>query len=300
MLEITVWDVQHGSAAYIKTPNNRHIVVDLGDADTFSPLRTLYGRGVRQLDVVVITHPHRDHLDDIFNLKLLSPQVVHTPRQLSEAAIRKGNRVEDMPVVSEYLQIRQAYTFPTSAVNDVTVPANFGGASFQVFAPCFCDDSNINNHSLVLVASYAGLKMVIPGDNEAPSWKELLKNPTFLAAVSGTDVLLASHHGRDAGYCSELFAAMGKPRLVVISDGRFGDTCATDRYSKQANGWTVYDASGASDTRKCVTTRCDGHITIKFGWTTNNSAYRNFLNVTTSKMNFNAVLAGILGSGLRK
>ncbi|ODS37411.1 MAG: hypothetical protein A7316_09440 [Candidatus Altiarchaeales archaeon WOR_SM1_86-2] len=29
-LEIVFWDVQHGSATYIKTPNGKHIVQDLG------------------------------------------------------------------------------------------------------------------------------------------------------------------------------------------------------------------------------------------------------------------------------
>lgn len=30
MLEIIIWDVQHGSAAYVHTPGNKHIVIDLG------------------------------------------------------------------------------------------------------------------------------------------------------------------------------------------------------------------------------------------------------------------------------
>lgn len=296
MLEITIWDVQHGSAAYIRTPNNRHIVVDLGDnGDDFSPLRTLYGRGVRQLDAVVITHPHRDHMDDLATFPLLAPQSLWTPRHLSEADIRKGNRAADLQVVTRYLAVRQDYSFPLVPTKNLTVPAHFGGAIFQVFTPRFCDTNNLNNHSLVVVVSYAGLRMVIPGDNEAPSWKELLNDPAFVTAVRGADVLLASHHGRDAGYCPELFEAMGKPRLVVISDGRFGDTSASDRYSKQVSGWTVYDPSGQSDKRNCVTTRRDGHITVKFGWNTNDPGQGNFLNVTTSKGNINALLALILG-----
>ncbi len=27
---MTVWDVQHGNAIYINTPNNKHIVINLG------------------------------------------------------------------------------------------------------------------------------------------------------------------------------------------------------------------------------------------------------------------------------
>jgi beta-lactamase superfamily II metal-dependent hydrolase len=77
------WDVQHGSATYINTPANEHIVIDLGVGSyqqanlQFSPLRYLkYHYGVQQLNGVVITHPHRDHIDDIGNFDELSPRVL--------------------------------------------------------------------------------------------------------------------------------------------------------------------------------------------------------------------------------
>jgi competence protein ComEC len=222
-------------------------------------------------------------------LYVLNPKALWTPWHLSDAAIHKGNRTEDLDVVQHYLAIRQGCTFPIPAENELTAPSNFGGVAFQVFAPRFCDEGNLNNHSLVVVASYAGLKVVLPGDNEACSWKELLRDSSFVAAVKGADVLLAPHHGRDAGYCAELFEAMGKPRLIVISDGRFGDTSATSRYSQQSVGWTVFDSSGAQDSRKCVTTRCDGHITIKIGWNRGDTTQGNFLNVTTSKINYSGL-----------
>jgi hypothetical protein len=48
VLEFTLWDVQHGSACYIHTPDDRHIAVDLGigsyeDNKPFSPLLHLKG-----------------------------------------------------------------------------------------------------------------------------------------------------------------------------------------------------------------------------------------------------------------
>jgi beta-lactamase superfamily II metal-dependent hydrolase len=295
-LEITIWDVNHGSAAYIKTPNDRHVVVDLGDAEDFSPLKTLRSRGVTHLDAVFITHPHRDHIDDIFNLNLLSPQVLIRPKHLSVEEIRKGNRSADLPTINRYLQIHNWFTGPVSNTQDVGLPANFGGATFQWFMPYLCERSNLNNHSLVVVVTYAGLKMVIPGDNEAPSWKELMNHQPFVEAVKGTDILLASHHGREQGYCAELFETMGKPRLVVVSDGRFKETSATDRYSKQATGWTVFNSAGASDNRKCVTTRNDGHVTIKFGWTNDDPSQGRYLNVRTSQINISALVGRFLGS----
>ena len=43
---IVFWDVDHGHATYLKTPNGRHIVIDLGTGSfgpqkTFSPLTHL-------------------------------------------------------------------------------------------------------------------------------------------------------------------------------------------------------------------------------------------------------------------
>lgn len=300
MLQIRIWDVQHGSAAHIQTPNNRHIVVDLGDdGDEFSPLLRLRSEGVLKLDHVVITHPHRDHMDDIAHFGSLSPSVLSTPRHLSEADIRKGNRLIDSGIVNQYLAIRQGYTSPIPAIHDIGAANNFGGAQFHVFMPSGCEPSNLNNHSLVVVAAYAGLKVVIPGDNEAPSWRELLQNSAFVSAICGADVLVAAHHGRDAGYCADLFDAMGNPRLVVISDGRFGDTSATGRYGRQVTGWNVYNAYGVAEQRRCVTTRCDGDITIKIGWNNPADASQgNYLNVSTRKRDVWAALAKALSGSI--
>jgi len=217
------------------------------------------------------------------------------PKHLTEADIKRGNRLSDMPLIEAYLEIDQRFNALVPPTNDITVPASFGGASFQVFSPHRCETSNLNNHSLVVIVSYAGSKMVIPGDNEAPSWTELLENPGFVSAVRGADILLASHHGRDAGYCGELFEAMGKPMLVVVSDGRFGYTSATSRYSNQATGWAVFDGANSKETRNCLTTRCDGDITINFGWNNDGASQTPYLNVRTSKVNTNAILRRILG-----
>lgn len=85
-----VWDVQHGNAIYVKTPNNKHLVFDLGIGgysghnQTFSPLGALWhSYNVRKLDFVMITHPHLDHIDDILNLDFFSPAVFHRPRHLT-------------------------------------------------------------------------------------------------------------------------------------------------------------------------------------------------------------------------
>jgi len=279
MLRIVVWDVQHGNAVYLRTPNGRHIALDLGvgsygDSErTFSPLLHLkYKWGVELLDGVIITHPHRDHLDDIFNFGELSPRVLVRPQHLDEASIRAGNQAKDREVVEKYLEIDRRYNQPVQPSDSPFIPANNGGVHISRFFPRECSTKNLNNHSVVCVVSYAGCKMLIPGDNEGPSWEELLRSQDFAEAILGTDVLLAPHHGRDAGFYASLFKYFN-PLLTVISDGRFCDTSATDRYGNVTKGWVVHKRSGGEENRKCISTRNDGVIDIKFGKNTDGKPF---------------------------
>ena len=103
---------------------------------------------------------------------------------------------------------------------------------------------------------------MLPGDNEEPSWKALLTLPQFVEDVKDVTILLAPHHGRMAGYYSELFNYL-KPELTIISDGPFGDTSATDRYSKVSKGKYIISKKNSVINRNCVTTRNDGVIRVE-------------------------------------
>lgn len=282
MLTIVIWDVQQGSAAHIKTPNGLDIVQDLGTgtykggAAGFSPLRYLKDKqNVTYLDGVIITHPHRDHLDDIFNFDYLNPKVLYRSAHLSDYEVISANRSQDRDIIDKYLELNRRYVEPV--VNDPFQKENNGGVDFRIFTPTECGRSNINNHSLVTIITYSRVQVVLPGDNEPESWQELLRNNEFREAIVGTDILLAPHHGRDSGFYNDLFSYF-TPELVVISDGRFCDNSATDRYGRIAAGWTVHRRNGPDVTRKCVTTRADGDVIIKIG--IDSSDGRPFLSVT--------------------
>ena len=122
----------------------------------------------------------------------------------------------------------------------------------------------MNNHSIVTVFEEAGIKVVVPGDNEACSFDELLKRLDFRVAVANADVLLAPHHGRKAGTHAG-FLKLVNPKLCVISDGRATKTNAVSDYSKAARGVYVHRRSGSSSIRYCLSTRSDGTIRVNFG-----------------------------------
>ena len=267
-LKIMMWNVQHGSAAYIRTPNGKQIAIDMGANSDFSPFQHLYQNGIRKLDHVTITHPHMDHIEDILNFDKLMPGTFLTPKHLTEMDVRGGNKrlSQDAEAkLQKYLEIRQRYSYPVTTENNVELPQINGGVSIKTFHPTQCPTDNLNNHSIVTALEYCGIKVLIPGDNEASSWDELLKNPNFVSTIRGTHILIAAHHGREAGFHSPLFNHF-HPYITLISDGSFVSTSATSQYDNVTQGWNVFSRkNGTSRQRKCVTTRNDGTIEIDVG-----------------------------------
>ncbi len=280
-VELVFWDVQHGHSTYIKTPNNRHIVIDLGIGDysgkdqNFSPLKHLkYNYNVQRLDYVIITHPHLDHIDDILNFDLLSPKVLNRPRHITNKEVMEGVRDTDKAKFLKYCEINDRYngTITDDSPDNTRKPENWGGLKIETFTPSSCNHNNFNNHSIITVIEYADIKVVIPGDNEKCSFDELLLMETFKKAITNADILLAPHHGRESGYYLD-FLNLVNPRLTVVSDGRFCDTSANAKYSAKSRGWTVHKKNGTSSERKCLTTNSDGEVYIKFGYENDNSRF---------------------------
>ena len=271
-LRLVVWDVQHGSATYIRTPNGKHIVVDLGvnlsATGIFSPLQYLKTRwAVSQLDLAVITHPHLDHIGDILSFDSLSPRVLIRPSHLRNDDIWGGNGRASkgtQQIIEKYIEIDNRYTSPVDPQKNLQDPANTDDVSIQTFVPTLSPITNLNNHSVVTVLSYGSVKILLPGDNEPPSWSELLERLDFRQAIAGVNLLVAPHHGRESGFHSPLFDYF-EPLITIISDGRFLDTSATSRYSAVTKGWQVKRRNGSPRERKCVTTRNDGVIDVEVG-----------------------------------
>lgn len=288
-VEMVFWDVQHGHSTYIKSPNGKHIIVDLGigssrsNNEKFSPLMHLKTKyKVQQLDMAVITHPHKDHIDDIMNFDALSPKVLSRPNHLKrEEIITDKTRNSDLPLYEKYIAINEYYNgkYEENDPRDPSNPENFGGLKIETFTPTGCPTSNLNNHSVVTVFEYATIKAVIPGDNEELSFKELMERPSFKEAVKNADILLASHHAREAGFYKE-FVELVNPRFTVISDSSYKDTSKREWYTAKSRGWKVHYKDGTSEEgKKTLSTYYNGVIVVSFGW---NEPNKPFLHIKTS------------------
>lgn len=277
--KLIVWDVEHGSAAYIQSPNGKHIVIDAGSGSfkngrTFSPLYHLYNRyGVQSIDYAIITHPHKDHIDDIRNLIALSPSVLWRPKHLTrEDIIPTHVSEDDRQLFEEYIAFCNEYNETVTEQNSPLNPENYGGLLIKCFSTKSCSKSNLNNQSPVFIFEYASIKIVVTGDNESANYRALFdENPSFRGSISNADVLIAAHHGRESGYDND-FVSTVNPRLTIISDSSKKDTSASSYYSQKSRGLTVHTKNGDVE-RKTLSTYKDGCINVEFGKGILNSNY---------------------------
>ena len=225
----------------------------------FSPLLYLKNNyNVRNIEKLIITHPHKDHIDDIINIDELPPKSLVIPKELTESDIRKSDIRGGKDKIDKYLDVINKYSDAIKNEYCCMSPEDNDGLKISCFKPTKCSKSNINNHSIVTIMEYEGVKTIIPGDNEAPSWRELLKEEAFINEIKDTDIFIASHHGRESGCYLGLFQYF-TPKIVIVSDGPESKTSVTEKYTKISSGYEVHKRSNDSiQKRYCLTTRKDG------------------------------------------
>ena len=101
-----------------------------------------------------------------------------------------------------------------------------------------------------------------------------MTDPTFIQELQTTTILVASHHGRENGFCDEVFTYL-RPKAVVISDKSImhGTQEMVPDYRVIVSGEGIR-ITNDTDRRRVLTTRCDGDIVFKI------DAYGNYT-VTT-------------------
>jgi competence protein ComEC len=274
ILDFTVWDVQHGNAIIAKTPNGRNIIFDLGvgshnnkKGKEFSPLNHINNvHKVSKVDHLVISHPHGDHLDDLRNIDVSNDffiKSINYPQggRLSKDFIKGANQSKDSTLVDRYYKLKNNVKRREQIING---SKNFGNVKVKSFQQSDSGTSNINNYSIVSFLKFGSDTVLIPGDIEDKGWEELMENPNFKNWLRKTTILVASHHGREAGYYRHIFSYF-TPKVVIISDARFGPNSQTSKYtSKVPKPIKVYKSkTDQKKERKVLSTRSNGAINLK-------------------------------------
>ena len=254
-MKLTVHDVGHGLCVSLIHENGNVMLWDCGRSDTNRPSAFLPSQGLHRIDTLFVTNYDEDHIADLPAVRdALRIQALYRNRSISEAQLRRL-KLTSGPISSameSMLEMISTYT-----AGPPQPPPAFPGVKFTVFHNSYGTDfGDTNNISLVTFLRCNAATLIIPGDLEKAGWERLLENAAFRAELPGVNIFIASHHGREDGYCQEVFDEC-HPNVFVFSDSPIKHAT-----QKMANTYATH-ASGLifnGQRRHVLSTRNDGSL----------------------------------------
>lgn len=216
-LKVAFLDVGQGDAELVITPDKSKILIDGGpDERVLGELAAELPFYDRELDLVVLTHPHADHLDGLLSVleryavkKVLMTGVIHTAPNYIKflEELKKKNIPVEIAVSGKRFKFGEATLEILWPEKDLSGERISGGVN---------EGGGLNDTSIVAQLIYGKNGFLFMGDAGTEVEAALLLSSKI--QLRG-DVIKIGHHGSTTA-SSEQFLGILKPEYAVISAGK--------------------------------------------------------------------------------
>ncbi|MDD2498154.1 MAG: ComEC/Rec2 family competence protein [Desulfitobacteriaceae bacterium] len=206
LLKVHFIDVGQADSTLVELPNGQIMLIDAGNnGDGDFLVGYLKEAGVKQIDYLVGTHPHEDHIGGldtmIYNFKVgkvIMPDKSHTSETFKD--VLSAIKSKKIPLVKA-----------SAGKTLITTP----NLEAMILAPVKDDYDEINDYSAVIKITYQETDFLFQGDAGFPSENDILAQGFNLK----TDVIKVGHHGSYTSSSANYLAKV-KPSYAVISVGK--------------------------------------------------------------------------------
>jgi competence protein ComEC len=205
-LKVYFLNVGQGDSEYIKLPTGEDILIDGGpDNSVLAELGKVMDFNDREINLVVLTHPHADHLTGLVDVLQR-----YKVQEIWESKVNYPSATYD----AFKNEINQ------NNINDKVAIAgleeDFGQIKFKVLYPLASLENkkidNLNNASVVTELDDNNFKALFLGDAEQNAQQQ------FLNQLTNMTVVKVAHHGSTNGLLEDLYK-ITRPAIAVIEVG---------------------------------------------------------------------------------
>ena len=203
-------DVGQGDSELIRLKDSGiDILIDAGTRSTKQELADyLKELGVDDIDILIGTHPHEDHIGGMAKIIEEFPIGTLYLPETSDEMTPTTKTYESLLDAAESKNV----TVRTAAAGDVLLEQ--GNTSFKVLSPSHTDYDNLNDYSIVARLKVGDTAFLFQGDAETPVEEEILDS----GADVSCDVIKLGHHGSSTS-SSRAYLEAANPSAAVISCG---------------------------------------------------------------------------------
>lgn len=213
---ISVLNVGQGDSILYEGGKNQNVLIDTGGKvinDTKQPsysiskyhiLPTLNERGINELEYLILTHPHNDHIGEL--------EYIISHIKIKHIVIyNKGYSSNTLMLLSK---LSHKYNIKLMDVRQVS-SFKLGDSSFLFFDSFIPNSRDKNEYSIITMITYQNKKVLLMGDASKNNESLLLKKYN----LPEIDILKVGHHGSKTSSSKE-FIEMIKPKISLISSGK--------------------------------------------------------------------------------